>query len=258
MSKPAKPSAPVRKRVAIIAYGPSMHAYVNLAKALGGRHMLVDEVWGINAVASVIRCDRAFHMDDVRIQQVRVDAQPDSNIKAMLDWLKTADVPVYTSRLHPDFACLVEYPLADVLNRVGGLPYFNSTPAYAVALAIAEGFSEISLFGLDYAYANSHHAEKGRACIEFWCGQAMARGIDVIIPNTSSLLDACLAQSLYGYGRFGSRDVALKLVKGRVRARFTERPDLPTADEIEREYDHSRHPSPLVSGVTQPKAESHS
>lgn len=229
-----------------------MHAYVNLTKALGGRHVLADEVWGINAVASVIRCDRAFHMDDVRIQRVRAEAQPESNIARMLEWLATAEMPIYTSRAHPDFPALVDYPLEAVLNAVCGLPYFNSTPAYAVALAIAEGFTEISLFGMDYTYANSNDAEKGRACVEFWCAQAMARKIDVIIPNTSSLLDACLGQSLYGYGPFGSLDVALALAEdGGVSVAFTQRPGLPSAEEIEREYDHSRHPSPLVGGVTQ-------
>jgi hypothetical protein len=242
------------KSVAIVAFGPSMHKFVEIAKAIGGRHVLADEVWGINAIASVLNCDRAFHMDDVRIQEIRAEAQPDSNIAHMLTWLKTAKGPIYTSRAHPGYPGLVDFPLADVLNATGGMPYFNSTPAYALALAIAEGFEEINLFGLDYTYANAHDAEKGRACIEFWVGRAMALGAHVVVPDTSSLLDSCVGgHSLYGYGRFGSLDVSLELVDGKVAVAFAERPALPTAEEIEREYDHARHPSPLASGVTQPK-----
>lgn len=240
------------KHVAIVAYGPSMHKYVDLAKAIGGRHVYCDEVWAINAVASVIRCDRAFHMDDVRIQEVRAEAQPDSSIAAMLGWLKTAECPVYTSRAHPDYPALIDYPLAEVLNATSGMPYFNSTPAYAVALAIAEGFDKISLFGLDYTYPNAHDAEKGRACIEFWCGYARHLGVAVVVPSASSLLDACQSNKrLYGYGQFGSLDVEIAPPgdDGKIVVKLIPRETLPTAEEIEAEYDHSAHPSPLVSGA---------
>jgi len=243
------------RHVSIVAYGPSMHTYVDVAKAIGSRTAYCDEVWAINSVAGVIHCDRAFHMDDVRIQEIRAAARPDSNIAHMLAWLKRAPGPIYTSRAHPDYPGLVDFPLADVLNKTGGMPYFNSTPAYAVALALAEGFETISLFGLDYTYANAHDAEKGRACIEFWLGRAFALGVRVHVPNTSSLLDRISSHKrLYGYGEFGSLDVEITPGEdGKLAVRFDERASLPTADEIEAEYDHSRHPSPQVSGVTQQK-----
>lgn len=244
------------KHVAIVAYGPSMHHYVDVTKALGGRHAFSDETWAVNAVASVIQCDRAFHMDDVLIQERRVEQHPDSNIARMLEWLKTAPGPIYTSRADARYPGLVDYPLEMVLNKTGGFPYFNSTPAYAVALALAEGVERVSLFGLDYTYRNAHDAEKGRACIEFWLGRAFALGVKVHVPASSSLLDSLPGMNrLYGYGRFGSRDVKVTPRRSgkSVKVSFAPRPDLPTAEEIEAEYDHSRHPSPLVSGVTQPK-----
>jgi SAM-dependent methyltransferase len=52
-----------------------------------------DEVWTINALGDVLACDRVFHMDDVRIQEIRAAAEPDSNIAAMLAWMKTAPGP---------------------------------------------------------------------------------------------------------------------------------------------------------------------
>lgn len=254
------------RHIAILAYGPSLQQYVELTKALGGREAFCDEVWAVNAIGSVLNCDRVFHMDDVRIQEIRVAAQPDSNIAAMLAWLKKTKTPVYTSRAHAAYAALVEYPLEHVLNLAGGMAYFNSTPAYAVALALAElaavrATSDpkaglvLSLFGLDYTYANAHDAEKGRACIEFWLGRAHAMGVDVRVSSHSSLLDACEAEPpLYGYGRFGSRDVAFgKKPDGSIAVSFADRATMPTADEIEAAYDHSRHPSPLAGNVTQQK-----
>lgn len=251
-----KTSAPVRagKHIVILGLGPSLNQYVDLARRLGGRRKLGDEVWAINALGDVLACDRVFHMDDVRIQEVRAAALPKSNIAAMLSWLRTHPGPIYTSRLHPDYPGLVEFPLEAVLNDLG-FPYFNSTAAYAVALAIHEGASTISLFGIDYTYANAHSAEQGRGCVEFWLGLAYQRGIEINVSEASSLLDTCRggAERFYGYGRLGSRDVVIDEIpvgRGKITARvsYRERPSLPTADEIEAAYDHNRHPSPQLRG----------
>ncbi|MEN9807209.1 MAG: hypothetical protein RL756_1729, partial [Pseudomonadota bacterium] len=43
-------------RVAILGLGPSLSDYVDLTKRLGGRHKLVDQVWGINAVGDIVQC----------------------------------------------------------------------------------------------------------------------------------------------------------------------------------------------------------
>jgi hypothetical protein len=100
----------VPDHVVILGLGPSLEAYVDLAKRAGGRRALSDEVWGINQAADVVRCDRAFHMDDVRIQMLRAEAAPDSNIARMLEWLRKHPGPIYTSRPHPDFPGTVWYP----------------------------------------------------------------------------------------------------------------------------------------------------
>lgn len=244
-----KPSTPSPRHVCILGLGPSVQEYLNLAKALGGRRRLADEIWGINALGDVVACDRVFHMDDVRIQEIRTAAAPDSNIGVMLDWLKSHPGPIYTSRLHPDYPGLVEFPLEAVINSCG-VPYFNSTAAYAVALAIHEGAEVISLFGCDYTYPNAHHAEKGRACVEFWLGVATARGIEVRLAGQTSLMDAIEGRQLYGYGAMGSRDVTIADDgEGGAKVSFEERATLPTAAEIEAAYDHSKHPSPLVPGA---------
>lgn len=237
--------------VAIVGLGPSCATFFELTRRLGGVSAYCDEVWGLNAMGDVIRCDRIFHMDDLRVQEARAAAKPDGNIAAMVKWLKTHPGPVYTSVVREGYPGLVAFPLEDVLNRKhdgnGGAPYFNSTAAYAIAYAIHIGVKRISLFGLDYTLPNSHHAEQGRACCEFWLGIAAARGIEITVPETSTMLDACAPaeQRLYGYDCVDVH--LLDEADGKVKVEFVEKASLPTAAEIEARYDHSQHPNRLVA-----------
>jgi SAM-dependent methyltransferase len=232
--------------VAIVGLGPSLADYIEVTKRLGGRSALCDEVWAINALGQVLDNDMVWHMDDVRIQEVRAAAAPKSNIAAMLAWLKDQPRPVMTSRAHPDYPGLVEFPLEDVLNKLGCVAYFNSTAAYAIAYAVYRGATKISLFGLDYTYRNMHDAERGRACVEYWLGIAVERGIELGIAEHSSLLDACAParERLYGYDTL---DVGIDPREdGSRTVTFTPREKLPDAEEIERRYDHNKHPNRLV------------
>jgi len=239
------------EHVAIVGLGPSNAAFFELAKGLGGASAYCNEVWGINAIGDVLRCDRIFHMDDVRVQEARAKERPFSNIAAMVKWLKTHPGPIYTSIPRPGYPGMVAFPLEEVLNAGldsnGGAPYFNSTAAYAVAYAVHIGVKRISLFGIDYTLPNAHKAEQGRACVEFWLGIAAARGIALTVPEQSSLLDACApeAERLYGYD---CADVFLDpRDDGGVKVRLEHKAP-PPASEIERRYDHSRHPNRLVEG----------
>lgn len=231
--------------VVILGLGPSLECYVDVVKRLGARKKFADEVWAINALGDIIQCDRIFHMDDVRIQKQRATAKPESNIAAMLEWMKEHPGPIYTSRLHEDYPGLVEFPLQEVINSCG-IAYFNSTAAYAVAYAVHIGVKKITLFGIDYTLPNAHHAEKGRACVEFHLGIAKARGIVIGVPDNTSLLDsvAPFDERVYGYDTVNldmQSDEA-----GSVRVTMTPRDEIASADQIEARYDHSKHPNPLM------------
>lgn len=232
--------------VVILGLGPSLRQYVEIVKRLGSRKKFCDEVWGINALGDVFACDRIFHMDDVRIQEIRARAAPESNIAAMLEWLKIHPGPIYTSNPHSDYPGMVDYPIEGVVNCIG-MAYQNNTAAHAVAFAIYLGVKKITLFGCDYTYQNAHDAEKGRACTEFLLGVAHARGILLGMPRESSLMDACEAYNdrLYGYDVRRATVVAKK--EGGFRVDFTEAESLPTAEEIEERYDHGKHPNRLVA-----------
>ncbi|MGE0214006.1 MAG: hypothetical protein AB7S41_20135 [Parvibaculaceae bacterium] len=235
----------------ILGLGPSVEAYLTLAKRLGGRSAYAEELWGINCLGDILRCDRVFHMDDVRVQEGRAAMNPEGNIAAMLRWLRTHPGPIYTSNPHPDYPGLVPFPLEALLNaRLDGghSPYFNSTAAYAIAFAVYLGVKRISLFGIDYTLPNVHSGECGRACCEYWLGVASARGITITVPEQSSLLDACAPERelLYGYDML---DVTLsERADGSLTALFADRSDPPTAQEIERRYDHTKHPNRLMKG----------
>lgn len=236
-----KPLRPVPKHVSIVGLGPSDAAYLDTVKRLGGRKAYCDETWVINAHGQVLDADLVFHLDDVRIQERRARERPDSNISRMLDWMRTHPGPIMTSRAHPEYPGLVEFPLEDVLNKLG-YDYFNSTAAYAIAYAIFIGVEKLSLWGFDFSYENSHCAEKGRANVEYWIGVAMARGIKIAVPKISTLLDACVPekQRLYGYDT-----VDVKIIEQpdqSVKVEMTERDEshIPTASEIEERYDHSQ------------------
>lgn len=236
------------KHVAILGLGPSLDEYTNICKRLGGRHKYADETWCINSLGSVLACDRIFHMDDVRIQEARAAARPESNIAAMLEWMRTTTVPIVTSRPHPDYPSLEAFPLIEVLNKFQ-YGYFNSTAAYAVAYAMWLGVEKISLFGCDYTYPNAHDAEKGRACVEFWLGKAHERGIGIMVPKASTLLDAIHTQRERFYG-YDTLDLIIsENAAGEIAVAFSERAedDIPTAAEIEAAYDHNEHPNALMS-----------
>lgn len=232
------PTAEGPAHVAIVGLGNTCEAYLSLTKRLGGRKPFFDQVWGINALGDVLNCDLVFHMDDVRIQQMRAAANPTGNIANMLAWLKTYRGKVMTSRKVKGYPGLVEFPLQDVLNATGWA-YFNNTAAYAVAYAIFLGVKRISLFGIDFSYANSHDAEKGRACVEFWLGMAAARGIAISIAQKSALMDMCVGKDEKTYG-YDCVDIDWSGEIGKRTLTFSPRKTIPTVDDIERRYDHSR------------------
>lgn len=232
--------------VAILGLGPSVADFFEVSKRWGGTNDWT-EVWGINAMGGVARCDRIFHMDDVRIQELRTENRPNTNIAKMLEWMRKHPGPIYTSRTHPDYPGLVDFPLEDVVNDLGSL-YFNSTAAYAVAYAIHRKAKRIGVFGCDFTYPDAHHAERGRACVEYWLGHAAARGIKIVTPINSCLMDAIDDPTARPYGYDTLSVELVPLEDGGCKINFQPLDDeaIPTAEEIEKRYDHSQHPNKIV------------
>jgi hypothetical protein len=230
------PGMPQSKKITIVAMGSSVANYVRLASSLGTRKGVGDEVWAINAMGGCLQHDRAFHMDDLMVQESRAKNDPNGNIAGMLTWLKTHP-GFYTSKSYAGYPGAIEYPLEAVCNSIDH-NYFNSTVAYAVALAIHEKAQQIGFFGVDFTYKDRHQAERGRGCVEFLIGIAMARGIEIAITQDSSLLDSNESQDLRLYG-YDAEHIDFKYENGRTIVTKRPRERLPTAAEIEKRYDKS-------------------
>ena len=217
-------------RVALVALGHSCTEYMELTFGAGGRKRIFDETWGINAAGDVIHCDKIFHMDDVKVQELRAEAG-NEKVRAMLAWMKTHPGPIFTSKAYPDYPGLVEYPLEDVVNALGA-NYFNNTTPYVIAYAAFIGVKELFLFGVDYTYPNMQEAERGRACCEYWIRAAQERGCEVSVAANSTIMDAFKGKC-YGYDAV---DIEWKQEDGRFKPVMTPK-ELPTAEEIEKRYD---------------------
>ena len=198
------------KTVAIVGMGKSWFDY-NLAKSHGSHF---DEVWAINAVASVIYHDRVFMMDPPSRFLDTDDAGGQTDSMAKL--LTEHQGPIYTCELDDRCSGLVEYPINEVLAGCG-CHYLNNTVSYAVAFAVWNKVGKIKLFGVDFGYkGNLYFAESGRASVEFWLSKAMFNGIQVEVASTSFLLDTAIPpeEKLYGYHRLADPLVVIQDERG--------------------------------------------
>jgi len=196
--------------IAIVGLGKSWFDY-NLAKS---HSVYFDEVWAINAVASVIFHDRVFAMDPPSRFLDTQDAGGQTD--CMKELLINHDKPIYTCQLDERCKNLVEYPIKEIVKETN-CHYLNNTVAYAIAFAYWNNVANIKLFGMDFSYKNNlHFAESGRACVEFWLAKCMDKGIQVEVASSSSLLDTNIPgqQRLYGYHRLSDPYIPVVDQKG--------------------------------------------
>lgn len=242
----------VPTRVAIVALGPSSMNYIREVDAAGDRYKLYDETWTFNTYASVIESDRLFHMDDVRVQEIRARGG-NKRVANMLEALKRYPGPIYTSFPEPEYPSMVRYPIAEVLSKYDSA-YFTTTPPYALAYAGYIGVKEVMLYGCDYTWEGIAGSEAGRAGMEFWVGMLKALGMRINIHPESSLCDARHNSvediRLYGYDRARVSLEQRENGKGERRGVLVMRErTLPTAQEIEERYTHRKAGSDLQVDV---------
>lgn len=202
------------KHVAIVAMGSSASAFTQLVASQGGIHAVVDEVWTINATAALFQHHRAFVMQDIKHNIMREAREGKKIAQGILDWLPLHPGPVYTSTAYPEWPALVEFPLRDALQAIGGLDYLNTSVAHAIAFAMHLGVEELSLYGCDFTYPDIHASESGRGCVEYLLGLWCGRGLRVNLPTSTTLMDAHVESTrrLYGY----HDPVRVELVEGKV------------------------------------------
>jgi hypothetical protein len=143
-------------------------------------------------------------------------------------WLQTqADVPVYMQHAFADVPRAVKYPLDEIsikyLSNFNKRPY-NSTPGYALALGIYQGYKEIEIYGVEMGTDTEYFWQ--REGFTFWLGVAVASGIKVTI-HTDKLLNA----PLYGYE--GEISVPLEMIRARITELTQPARDLQTRYELQ-------------------------
>ena len=182
-----------KKKVNILAMGSSRTDFETLRLMEQRPDILVDaDIWGINYMGAVTRLDRIIHVDPVHPYLGHAP------VKDMCAYALRDGIPLYTSWPHPMYPNQVVYPFDQVVKNIGTY-YLNGSVAYALALAMSEGATDIGMFGADFSYPNAHVSESGRANVEFLMGLAMARGIRVYVAQSSTLMDAHCRQQPYGF-----------------------------------------------------------
>lgn len=182
-----------RKKVIILAMGSSRTDFDAIQLIEQRPEILIDaELWGINYMGAIKRLDRIIHVDPVH------PFLGHGPVKDMCDYALKDNIPFYTSWPHPMYINHTVYPFDKVMQSLG-IHYFNNSVAYALALAITEGFTDIGMFGADFSYPNAHMSEAGRANCEFLIGIGTQRGIRFSIASTSTLMDLYCQQQPYGF-----------------------------------------------------------
>ena len=108
-----------------------------------------------------------------------------------LAWINTCPVPIYLPSIFGHNPNAVAYPLADIEGWLRQefhveQPYWASSFAYAVALAMYDGAETIGLFGVNLDWGRERIVERGN--LEFYIGLAKGRGIQVVFSPNSKLL----------------------------------------------------------------------
>jgi hypothetical protein len=116
-----------------------------------------------------------------------------------LRWLGKNTVPIFMQERYPEVPASFRYPIEQVTSE--HWPYLTCHAAYMIALALMEGATHIGFFGVNYGKSTDIGAdcEYGvqRGSCEFWMGVAHGKGVQLVIPKGSTLLQD--PPELYGY-----------------------------------------------------------
>ena len=109
-----------------------------------------------------------------------------------VDWLNKQDFLIYAQ--NQDYIKkAIPYPLDEMIAK-HSLYFFTSTFAYMMALAIAEGATEIGLYGIDMTLPGEYADQ--RPAMQHFIVMCMAMGIKIGAPDESDIM---CPPPLYGY-----------------------------------------------------------
>lgn len=134
------------------------------------------EKWGLPWDGYQARMDRLFEMHDLRLLESEHSKRKSDYFQQLLE----CEVPLY---MQERFENAVRYPFEEVAKTTGY--YWNSSIAYALAMAIHECAEEISVYGVDMKSDDEYGYQKPN--MEYLIGLATGMGIKMNIPKESPL-----------------------------------------------------------------------
>lgn len=147
------------------------------------------EVWGLNMANRM-----GYHHDTEG--RFRADCwfdlhpiEPQSDLD--MAWINACPIPIYLPTVFGENPNALAYPLGEIEQWLQQefyveQPYFASSFAYLMALAMYKGAETIGLFGVNLDWGRERIVERGN--LEFYIGLAMGRGIRIIRSPHSKLL----------------------------------------------------------------------
>jgi hypothetical protein len=171
------------KKVCFIGRGPSWKKAPFLCPEY--------EIWGLTDCYGFIpKADKWFDMHLYEISKNHIPREkPDANHLKEMDKL---NIPVYMQNCIAEIKQSIRYPIERMTEKYPN--WWTNSLCYMFALAIDEGFEEISIYGVDMA--NPAEFEHEIPAMAKWIGYCVAKGITVNVPKNSILKNQ---NYLYGY-----------------------------------------------------------
>lgn len=152
-----------------------------------------EEVWTCNdGYRYLDRVDRLFDMHDYYFRRGQQGGH-----NSYIGDLPILKMPIFMIQHYPEIPASVSYPIDAVWRffREKGIPlirehWFASTPPYMLALALMEGYRDISLIGFERRSASA------QANMAFWVGFAVGQGVTIHHPLKEA---SYAAEYEYGY-----------------------------------------------------------
>lgn len=133
-----------------------------------------------------------------RVFEIHDNLEEHHDPKKYADWLVSHNLPLVVGEKFPirgEVGGQIEiFPYA-ASEQLYGSVYLTSSPAYMMAYALLHGATEIALYGVHLAI-DDHEYFWQRPCMEAWIGFAKGRGVNIFLPDQSSV-----GRSKYAEGR---------------------------------------------------------
>lgn len=190
------------------------------------------DIWGFNMAnrLSFMRDEEGRFRADLWLDLHQIHAQSEKD----LAWIHHCPVPIYLTHpigVNPNQRVLdleaIEQRIFSLYGRVVRCRYFASSFAYALALALSEGYQTIGLFGVNLNWGRERVVERGN--LEYWVGIAEGLGVEIILGERCLLLTH---PGLYGIEYDQEREGVIDLCAELMR-QLLQSPDIaPRLDEV--------------------------